>query len=134
MARRARQGVSPIQIAVIVAAVAAVGGGLLFALNRSKDSLRAVSEMDVAEYVRNGTGMGGTEWKLTGTVKEKLSYTPDRGQIITVLVEQSGQRTELGVFIPPELNSVSINPGDRFTIRVEVDGETYLVARELIRA
>lgn len=101
-------------------------------LSRSKDSMRSVSELNVADYVNKGDSMGGTVWKLTGQIDEKLKWTADRGQFVSVLIEEAS--VSLPVLVPPEFNDQNINIGDRFTIKVEVAEKQLLIARELIRS
>ena len=134
MARRARQGVHVTQIAVIGALIVSVAVGLGFALTRTKDSMRSVSELDIAEYIEKGDSMGGTVWRLTGSIEKKVAWTRDRGQVVSVLIEQAALRESLPVFIPPEFNDQSINVGDRFTMKVEVGEKYLLVARDLVRS
>ena len=134
MARRARQGVNITQIAVIAIVLVAVGLGLLFALSRSGDSMRSVSELQIDQYIQRGDSMGGTVWRLTGSIDEKIRWTPNDGQLVSVLIEQGGLRESLPVLVPPEFNEVSINVGDRFTIKVEVGEKHLLIARDLVRS
>ena len=134
MARRARQGVNPIQIALIAIALVAVAGLLWLAIGRSGDSMRSVSELDIAEYVTKGDSMGGTQWRVTGTVAEKIRWTPDRGQLVSFSVEAGAGQESLAVLIPADFNDMSINVGDRFTIKVEVGDKTLLVANEIVRS
>ncbi len=134
MARRAQQGVSIAQIGTIAVVVAAVAGGIAFTLSRSGDSMRAVSELNITDYVQKGDSMGGTEWRITGTVESKLRWTPDRGQLLSVFVEQGNIKESLPVLVPPEFNDVNINVGDRLTLVVQVADEQVLEARDLKRS
>ena len=134
MARRARQGVNPAQIGIIAVIVAAIVGGIAFALTRTGDPMRAVSELDITDYVTRGDSMAGTEWKITGVIEEKLRWTPDQGQLVSVLVEQGNLREVLPVLIPPDFKEIKINIGDRFTILVHVPGKDPLEARQIERS
>lgn len=134
MARRARQGVNPVQIAIIAGIVAVVGGGLVFALTRTRDSMRSVSELDIAEYIEKGDSMGGTVWRVTGTVDKKERWTPDRGQLLNMSIDQGGLIEILPVLVPPDFNDLSINVGDRFTMKVEVGDKILLTALDIVRS
>ena len=134
MARRARQGIHPLHIALIAGALAVLAGGALFMLSRSKDSLRSVSELSVSDYVQKGDSMGGTVWRVTGSIDEKVRWTPDRGQLVSVAVDQGGCSASIPVLVPPEFNDVSINIGDRFTFKVEVGEKQLLIVRDLERS
>lgn len=134
MARRARKGVDPTHIALGAIVLLGVVAALWFALGRSQGSMRSVSELDIAEYVNKGDSMGGTEWRLTGTIAEKIRWTPDRGQLVSVSVDTAAGNESVAVLIPAEFNDMSINIGDRFTMRVEVGEKTVLVANEIERS
>ena len=138
MARRARQGLSPIQITCIAIGIA--GAGLLAAVTFSSslfspdNSMRSVSELDITNYITSGNSMGGTVWRVTGTVDEKLRWTRDRGQVVSVYIEQGLTKESLPIIVPEKFKDMSINVGDRFTFKVEVAEKQFLVARELIRS
>ncbi|MCH2058990.1 MAG: hypothetical protein MK183_00060 [Verrucomicrobiales bacterium] len=138
MARRARQGLSPIQITCI--AVGLVGVGLVAVLTFSSsffspdNSLRSVSELNIGNYITSGNSMGGTVWRVTGTIDEKLRWTRDRGQVVSVYIEQGSTKESLPIVVPEKFKDISINVGDRFTFKVEVAEKQFLVARELVRS
>jgi hypothetical protein len=134
MARRARQGVNPAQIGIIAVIVAAVVGGIAFALTRSSDSMRSVSELDITDYVTRGDSMAGTEWKITGVIEAKLRWTPDQGQLVSILVEQGNLKEVLPVLLPPEFKDMDVKIGDRFTMLVHVPGKKPLEARRIERS
>lgn len=114
--------------------IAAVAGGSALVLTRSGDPMRAVSQLDIADYVARGDSMGGTEWKITGVIEAKLRWTPDHGQLVSVLVEQGNLKESLPILVPQEFKDVNINVGDRFTIRVYVPGKAPLEARQIERS
>lgn len=138
MARRARQGLSPIQITCI--AIVLAGVGLLAVLSftskffSSDNSMRSVSELDITDYITSGNSMGGTVWRVTGTIDEKLRWTRERGQVVSVYIEQGATKESLPIIVPKKFKDLSINVGDRFTFKVEVAEKQFLVARELVRS
>ena len=134
MARRARQGINAVQIGIIAAALVGLAGGGVFLLSRSEDSMRSVSELNIVDYIQKGDSMGGTVWRVTGNVDEKVRWTADRGQLISVLVEQGGAKESLPIFVPDDFRETSINIGDRFTFKVEVAEKQLLIVRDLVRS
>jgi len=96
--------------------------------------MRSVSELDITNYIRSGNSMGGTVWRITGTIDEKLRWTRDRGQVVSVYIEQGATKESLPIIVPEKFKDQSINVGDRFTFKVEVAEKQFLIARELIRS
>lgn len=138
MARRARQGLSPIQMTCIAIGVVAVGLVAVLTFNSSlfspDNSMRSVSELDITNYITSGNSMGGTVWRVTGTIDEKLRWTRDRGQVVSVYIEQGATKESLPILVPEKFKDMSINVGDRFTFKVEVAEKQFLVASELVRS
>ena len=138
MARRARQGLSPIQITCIAVGLAGLGLAAIFTFNSSlfspDNSLRSVSELNISNYITSGTSMGGTVWRVTGTIDEKLRWTRDRGQVVSLYIEQGSTKESLPIVVPEKFKDLSINVGDRFTFKVEVAEKQFLIARDLIRS
>ena len=141
MARRARQGLSPIQITCIAIVLAGVGllavlsfTSKFFTSGNSSQSMRSVSELDITDYTTSGNSMGGTVWRVTGTIDEKLRWTRERGQVVSVYIEQGATKESLPIIVPKKFKDLSINVGDRFTFKVEVAEKQFLVARELVRS
>jgi hypothetical protein len=131
MARRARKGVEPVQIIVIVAIVLAIGALAYFLANRSSDEFAGLTPLPVGEYMRNANSLSGNVYKMTGTVSSKERYTESNGQIIIVEVEDGGALVDLGVYVPVELYGTNIDRGDSITSKVEVRGGGVLALQEI---
>lgn len=105
-----------------------------FSSGNSSQSMRSVSELDITNYITSGNSMGGTVWRVTGTIDEKLRWTRERGQVVSVYIEQGATKESLPIIVPKKFKDLSINVGDRFTFKVEVAEKQFLVARELVRS
>ena len=111
--------------------IAVVFMTILFFLKSQKGSLRSITNLDVNEYIKEGSTLLGTQGIVSGTINEKLRWTGDRGEVISLRVEGINQL--IPILIPPDLSSTNIAIGDRFTINVEVSSKEVLIAKEIIR-
>lgn len=119
MARRASSGINPgllIGVAIFVV-IASVGGMVLF--NRKPDNLSG-SKIDMEDMLQNANQLRGNEYVLEGTVDEKLRWTPDRGQVVSLKVDVPGGGAEfVGVEIPADFSSLNIEREQRYSIKVK---------------
>ncbi|MFL2450514.1 MAG: hypothetical protein ACJ0IB_00420 [Verrucomicrobiales bacterium] len=131
MPRRAQKGINPMLVAFTAIIIAVVFMTILFFLKSQKGSLRSITNLDVNEYIKEGSTLLGTQGIVSGTINEKLRWTGDRGEVISLRVEGINQL--IPILIPPDLSSTNIAIGDRFTINVEVSSNEVLIAKEIIR-
>ncbi|MEI6605993.1 MAG: hypothetical protein WCP35_11830 [Verrucomicrobiota bacterium] len=120
MARRASSSLHPGILIGIAAAVvvAIVAGQSLF--KHKKTSFGDVSAMNVEDFLENGNSLRGNEYSIEGKIDEKLRWTPDRGQIISLRVSTKGGDELLGIEIPPNFNNLNVEREQRYSMRVKV--------------
>ena len=104
---------------------------IIFLLKTQKNSIRSVNKFNVNDYIKEGSTLLGTEGIVTGTVNEKLRWTTNRGEVISLRVEEINQL--IPILIPPSFRDLNISIGDRFTFRIEVGNSEVLTAKEIIR-
>ena len=104
---------------------------VIFLLKSQKNSLRSVNQFNVADYIKEGTTLLGNEGIVTGTINEKLRWTAQRGEVVSLRVENINQL--IPVLIPPSFKDINIAIGDRFTFKIEVGVAEVLTAKEIIR-
>ncbi|MDA7681252.1 hypothetical protein N8603_02575 [Verrucomicrobiales bacterium] len=131
MPRRAQKGINPMLVAFTAIIIAVVFATILFFLKSQKGSLRSLTNFDVNEYIKEGSTLLGTQGIVSGTINEKLRWTGDRGEVVSLRVDTINQF--IPILIPPDLSSTNIAIGDRFTINVEVSTNEVLIAKEIIR-
>lgn len=76
--------------------------------------------LDVTQMLENANSMRGNEYTVDGQVNEKLLWTPDRGQFISLRVETPGGEEVIGVEIPPEFDNFNIETRQKYLIRVRI--------------
>ena len=131
MSRRAQKGINPMIIALTGIIIALIFVTIIFLLKTQKNSIRSVNKFKVNDYIKEGSTLLGTEGIVTGTVNEKLRWTTNRGEVISLRVEEINQL--IPILIPPTFRDLNISIGDRFTFRIEVGNSEVLTAKEIIR-
>jgi hypothetical protein len=64
--------------------------------------------------------MRGNEYVLEGKIDEKLRWTPERGQLVSVRVEDGDDSEVIGIEIPPEFNHLNIEREQRYAFKVRI--------------
>ena len=131
MPRRAQKGVNPMIMVLTAMIMIIISVTVIFLLKSQKKSLRAVNQFNVNDYIKEGSTLLGNEGIVTGTINEKLRWTAQRGEVISLRVENINQL--IPVLIPPSFKDTNIAIGDRFTFRIEVGAAEVLTAKEIIR-
>ena len=119
MARRASSGIKPgllIGIAVVVA-VAFFGGKAL--LGKKTKSFSDAAPINLGDMMENGNSLRGNEYVIEGVVDEKLRWTPDRGQVVSIKVSTPGGSEFVGVEIPPEFSNLNVEREQRYSMKVK---------------
>lgn len=120
MARRASSSLHPgvflgIAAAVVVAIVACQS---LF--KKKKPGFGDVSPLNVEDFLENGNSLRGNEYSIEGKIDEKLRWTPNRGQIVSLRVATKGGDELIGIEIPPNFNNLNVEREQRYAMRVKV--------------
>ena len=142
MARRANSKIRPLWIVLTLGAlVLAVGIGALLQ-NGTGDPYRTVPEMDMADYLNNANSLRGNTYKIKGQVTQSLGYARSKGRLISVEVDNenahggnsgaSGSGKDVvPILIPPELNYLNLQKGQRYIFRLEVGDAGILKALDM---
>jgi hypothetical protein len=133
MPRRASSKIHPAYIAVaIVVLILAVLGGMSL-VGKKKAAFGDLQPIDVRQLMENANSMRGSEYLVEGEVNEKLHWTPDRGQFISLRVKDGRDEEVIGIEIPPDFNNVNIEVRQSYAIRVRVRDGGILVATGINR-
>jgi len=138
MARRASSGISVGHILGIAAAIIGffVMAFLLFRIvsnvggGSAKGHSSAVS-LSVSEYLKNANSLRGNVYSLKGTVEERLKWTPDRGRLVSLDVENGATSSPVPVLIPQEFGHVNIDRGATMGFVVKVGRDGLLIAESV---
>lgn len=119
MARRASSKTNPALVIGSIAALAVLGIGGKLLLSKKTESFSDVTKLDMEEVLENANMLRGNEYLVEGQVDEKLQWTTDRGQLVSVRVKTTGGEEFLAVEIPPELGKTNISTKQNYAFRVK---------------
>jgi hypothetical protein len=120
MPRRASSGINAgvlIGVGVFIV-VAAVAG--FFLLRHKSSTFGDVPKLRIAEFLENGNSLRGNEYVVEGKIDEKLRWTPSRGQVVSIRVDDNGRTELIGIEIPAEFNDLNIEREQRYAFRIRV--------------
>lgn len=119
MARRASSRPNPgIILAVAAAIVVAVFVGKSM-LGKKSASFGDVPALSIQDLLENGNSLRGNEYVVEGRIDEKLQWTVDRGQLVSLRVGTPGGDEFIGIEIPPEFNRLNIDTQQKYAFRVK---------------
>lgn len=107
--------VAGIAAAVLVLVVA----GAFFLRPGGKSSFAALPELQVSQFLDNANSLRGNEYRVSGKVSEKLRWTPDNGQVISLEVGEAGRTELLPIEIPAQYSSLNIEREQRYSFKVK---------------
>jgi hypothetical protein len=119
MARRASSRLNP---GLIIGAVAAIAVAIFAGkslLGKKSASFGDISALSIDELLENGNSLRGNEYVVQGQIDEKLQWTTDRGQLVSVRVDTPGGEQFVGIEIPPEFNKLNIDTKQKYAFRVK---------------
>lgn len=119
MARRASSRPNPgiILGAAAAIAVAVFAGKSL--LGKKSSSFGETAKLHIEDLLENGNSLRGNEYVIEGQIDEKLQWTSDRGQLVSVRVGTPGGDEFIGIEIPAEFNKLNIDIRQKYSFRVK---------------
>ena len=119
MARRASSRPNPgiILGAIAAIAVAVFAGKSL--LGGKRAAFADVSPLQIQDLLENGNSLRGNEYVVEGMVDEKLQWTADRGQVVSVRVDTPGGDEFIAIEIPADFNSHNIDTRQKYSFRIK---------------
>ncbi|MES2995551.1 MAG: hypothetical protein V4733_01950 [Verrucomicrobiota bacterium] len=119
MARRASSKTNPALIIGAIAAVVVLAFAGKSLLGKKSVAFEDGVKLDMAEVLENANMLRGNEYVVEGQVDEKLQWTSDRGQVVSLRIDTSGDDEFLGIEIPPELGKINISTKQKYSFRVK---------------
>ena len=127
MARRASSTAHPVWMLLAAALVIAAIAGGYFLFGKASDPYRTLSPLPIEDYLQNSNSLRGNVYKIEGTVSQALQWSPTGGRLYSI--EVGGEI--LPVLVPPDFNSVNIERGQRFNLKIEVGDRGILKALDV---
>lgn len=128
MARRASSSIHPGAIigGIVAIVVAIIAGKSL--LGKKSASFGDVATLSVEELLENGNSLRGNEYVVEGQIDEKLQWTADRGQLVSVKITSAGKDEFVAIRIPQEFNKLNIDTRQKYAFRVKFEQGGIAVA------
>lgn len=118
MPRRASSKPNPaILLGVAAAIVVAVFAGKSL-IGRKPATFTDVAPLNMEDLLENGHMLRGNEYAVEGSVDEKLQWTADRGQVVSLRVDTPGGDEFIAIEVPQELSSTNIEIRQKYAFRV----------------
>lgn len=119
MARRASSTLHPgIIIGALAAIVVLIVAGKSI-LGKKSSSFGNIATLQMDELLENGNSLRGNEYLVEGQIDEKLVWTSDRGQLVSVRVPSPNGDQFVGIEIPPEYSKLNIDTKQKYVFRVK---------------
>lgn len=128
MARRASSRLNPgivIGAATVIVAAVFLGKSLV---GKRSPSFGNISKLNMEEYLENANQLRGNEYVIEGQIDQKLQWTTDRGQLVSLKVDTSGGEQFIGIEIPPEFKNLNIDTKQKYSFRVKMRQSGIAVA------
>lgn len=119
MARRASSQLHP---GIIIGAIAAIGLAIIAGkslLGKKSSNFGDVAKLRVDELLENGNSLRGNEYVIEGEIDEKLQWTTDNGQLVSVRITTPGGDEFVGIQIPQQFNKLNIDTRQKYAFRVK---------------
>jgi hypothetical protein len=131
VARRSRRtGLTVGIIAAVLLIVAAFIGSRLF-VSSSSQPFRTISLLDVKTYLENANSLRGNVYKIEGEVINSLGWSPSKGRLIAVEVDNN---EVVPVLVTTDFSHINIQKGQRFIFLLEVDDKGILRTKDMTKS
>lgn len=136
MARRSRTTSNKkSNLAVYIIVGIAVLGALVagkFILDKRSQHFSGLSELSIADLKDNANSLSGNEYRVTGEISEKIKWTSDRGQIVSLALDQGEKgKGTIPIIVPAGIDKVNLERGHSYTFKVEINREGLPVALDV---
>ncbi len=118
MPRRASSGANPVIIILFVVAIAVIGYMAMSFVKGGKDErFSDTTPLQVGDFLANGNSLRGNTYRFEGTVDEKLRYTPSKGQILSVYIDQANGSGYIPVEVPASADLGNIETRQKYMFK-----------------
>ncbi|MGE9271328.1 MAG: hypothetical protein ACQKBU_11045 [Verrucomicrobiales bacterium] len=133
MPRRASSGPKPSLLLGVAAALAiAFFAGKAFLGGKGESRLSGAT-LDMRSVTENANSLRGNQYVVEGKVDEKLRWTSERGQVISLKVDHGTESEFLAIEIPPDLSSVNIEREQQYAFKIRFQQGGIAIAEGIER-
>jgi hypothetical protein len=132
VARRSKKSRLPLGVAIAILLIVAAFLGSRFFITRSAQPFRTATPLDVATYLENANSLRGNVYRLQGEVLNSLGWSPTKGRLIAVGVDDG--RQVVPVLVTTDFSHINIQRGQRFIFLLEVDDKGILRTKDMTKS
>ena len=132
MARRSKKSRLPLGIVVAIVLVVAAFLGSRFFITTSSQPFRTATPLDVKTYLENANSLRGNVYKIQGEVLNSLGWSPTKGRLIAVGVDNGSQ--VVPVLVTTDFSHINMQRGQRFIFLLEVDDKGILRTKDMTKS
>ena len=91
--------------------------------NLSTASLRTVEKLNPEDYYKDANSLRGNTYKIDAEIDSALGNSPSKGRLFSVVLKddaKGGAPVVLPVLVPLELESLTIQKGQHYLMKVKV--------------
>lgn len=130
MARRAKSQFTPLHLIAIIAGIALIAfiGYKVMKGSGASTGFADTTDLNLREYMENSNALSNNTYRIEGTVEDRLdNWRSSQGRLFSVLVDDGGERSAVGVIVPEKFNGTNIQRGQRFKFKVTVQSGTGML-------
>lgn len=133
MARRASSSTNPLLIiGIIVAVITLFLAGKIF-MTKKTATFSDENPLSVEELLENGNSLRGNVYMIQGKIDDKLRWTADRGQLVSIRVKTKSGEEILPIQIPQKFSKLNIEREQKYAFKVEFQQGGIPVATDISR-
>jgi hypothetical protein len=132
VARRSKKSRLPLGIVVALVLVVAAFLGSRFFITTSSQPFRTATPLDVKTYLENANSLRGNVYKIQGEVLNSLGWSPTKGRLIAVGVDNGTQ--VVPVLVTTDFSHINIQKGQRYIFLLEVDDKGILRTKDMTKS
>jgi hypothetical protein len=132
VARRSKKSRLPLGIVVAIVLVVAAFLGSRFFITTSSQPFRTATPLDVKTYLENANSLRGNVYKIQGEVLNSLGWSPTKGRLIAVGVDNGSQ--VVPVLVTTDFSHINIQKGQRYIFLLEVDDKGILRTKDMTKS
>lgn len=106
--------------------------GSRFFLTSTSQPFRTVAPLDVKTYLENANSLRGNVYKIEGEVLNSLGWSPTKGRLIAVGVDDGSK--VVPVLVTADFSNINIQRGQRFIFLLEVDDKGILRTKDMTKS
>lgn len=118
MPRRASSRFRPAAWLVVAVVLAAVVAIVRHGSGGPDTAFADVARLDLSELLENGNSLRGNEYAVEGQIDEKLVWSADRGQVVSLRVGTPSGDEFIAIEVPPGFDRLNLDVRQDYRFRV----------------